>query len=589
MKRLLIYLRDYKKESVLGPLFKMIEALLELFVPLVMAAIINTGVANGDKSYIVKMGALLVFIALLGLTVSVIAQFFAAKAACGFAAKLREALYEHIQSLSFSEIDTIGTSTMITRMTSDVNQLQNGVNMTLRLFLRSPFVVFGAMIMAFYVNSKVALWFVAAILLLSAVVYGVMAFTIPGYKKVQKKLDHLLLLTRENIQGVRVIRAFGREEKERETFRTENEVYTELELFVGKISVIASPITFIIVNLITLGIIYSGALQVEEGILLKGDVVALVNYMAQILVELVKFANLLVTINKALACADRVADVLDTTGSMEEGTATMNGQEDATQKSGQDAGGDRNEVAKVEFLGACLRYKESAEDSLEEISFSVLPGETIGIIGGTGSGKTSLVHMIPRFYDARKGEVFVDGKNVKDYELSTLRKKIGIVLQKTVLFEGTLRDNLLFANENATDDDMYEALTLAQAMEIVREKGKGLDMPIIAAGKNLSGGQRQRISIARALVRKPEILILDDSASALDMYTDKMLRNALSTLTDTTVFIVSQRVASVKGADRIVVMHEGQIAGIGTHTELLEHCEIYREIYDSQYPKEVEA
>ena len=568
MKRLLVFLKGYEKETVLGPLFKLLEASFELFVPLVIAAIIDTGVSAGDKPYIVKMCLVLFALALIGFVCAVTAQFFAAKAAVGFAAKLRHALFAHIETLSFSEIDEVGTSTLITRMTSDVNQVQNGVNLVLRLFLRSPFIVFGAMIMAFTVNAKAALVFVVTIPLLSIVVFGVMIASIPLYKRVQSALDRVLGLTRENLTGVRVIRAFNKEESEMEAFNSGNETLTDIQNFVGKISALTSPLTFVIVNIATLVLVWNGSILVNDGILSRGEVVALVNYMSQILVELVKLANLIVSVTKSIASGNRIQTVLEMESSM-------------TKHEAGNASTDESE-AEVVFSHVHLTYAKAKEEALTDIHFSVKKGETVGIIGGTGSGKSSVVNLIPRFYDAVKGEVLIKGKNVKEYDLDTLREMIGVVPQKAVLFKGTIRENICWGKEDATEEEILSAIKIAQAEEFVAEKG--LDFVVEQGGRNLSGGQRQRLTIARAIVGKPEILIMDDSASALDFATDAKLRAEIAAMpNDMTVFIVSQRAASMMNADKIIVLEDGEIAGIGTHTTLLKECEIYREIYESQF------
>ncbi len=569
MKKLLVYLKDYKKESILGPLFKLLEASFELIVPLVMAAIIDVGVASADRSYIMKMCLVLVLLAAIGLICSVTAQYFAAKAAVGFSTKLRHALFAHIEKLSFSEMDKVGTSTLITRMTSDVNQVQNGVNLVLRLFLRSPFIVFGAMIMAFTIDVKAALIFVVAIPLLSIVVFGIMLASIPLYKKVQAALDKVLGLTRENLTGSRVIRAFTKEEEEIARFREKNASLTKMQLFVGKISALMNPLTFIIVNGATLALVWTGAVRVDEGVITQGEVVALVNYMSQILVELIKLANLIINITKSIACGNRIQAILETEPSI-------------TEREPVSRQGNSGSFI-VEFDHVGLSYAGAREEALTDIHFSVKRGETVGIIGGTGSGKSSVVHLIPRFYDVTDGNVRVDGRDVKDCSLEELRKKVGFVLQKSVLFKGTIRDNMLWGNENATDEEILDALAVAQAKDFVEEKQGGLDFKIEQGGKNLSGGQRQRLTIARAVVRKPEILILDDSASALDFATDARLREAIRGMEkDMTVFIVSQRASSIMHADKIIVLEDGGIAGIGTHETLLSECAIYREIYDSQ-------
>lgn len=568
MKNLLIYLKDYKKETVLGPLFKLLEASFELLVPLVMAAIIDIGIANADKRYIVKMCLVMVALGIIGLACSITAQYFAAKAAVGFSTKLRHSLFKHIQSLSFSEMDDIGTSTMITRMTSDINQVQSGVNMVLRLFLRSPFIVFGAMIMAFTIDVKAALVFVVVIPLLSVVVFAVMAYSIPLYKKVQEALDNVLGITRENLTGVRVIRAFNKENEEIEKFGVAHDNLTGLQMFVGKVTAIMNPGTYIIINAGILALIYAGAIRVDAGYITQGQVVALVNYMSQILVELIKLANLIITVTKALACANRISSVLEI-------ESTMNSPENPV-KPGV------SEYA-VEFDNVSLRYNSSGEEALSNIDFKVKKGETVGIIGGTGSGKSSVVNMIPRFYDAFSGEVKVNGVNVKDYDMKDLRERVGIVLQKAVLFKGTIRENLMWGNDSATDADIEKAIAASQSKEFVDNKEGRLDYMISQGGKNLSGGQKQRLTIARAIVKNPEILILDDSASALDYATDAALRKSIRELENNpTVFIVSQRTSSIHSADKIVVLDDGKIVGIGTHDELLNTCDIYREINDSQ-------
>ncbi len=570
MKSLLKYIKDYKKESILAPLFKMLEASFELMVPLVMAAIIDNGIANSDTPYIFQMGAVLVLLAAVGLASSVTAQYFSAKAAVGFATKLRSALFAHIQGLSYTELDTIGTSTLITRMTSDVNQIQNGVNLTLRLLLRSPFIVFGAMVMAFTVDVQAALIFVVTIPLLAVVVFGIMLVSMPLYKKVQAALDKILGRTRENLAGARVIRAFCNEESETSDFEQENELLLNTQVFVGKISAAMNPVTYIIINLALVILLWTGAIRVDNGIITQGEVVALVNYMSQILVELVKMANLIIQLTKALACAKRVENIFGITSSMENGTL-------------QDVISGEN--AAIVFEHASLTYSGGGDESLTDIDFVVKKGETVGIIGGTGSGKTSVVNLIPRFYDATKGRVIVDGIPVKDYEISALREKIGVVPQKAVLFKGTIRENLLWGNENASEQDIEDALRISQAKEFVDTKDGRLDFMIAQGGKNLSGGQKQRLTIARAIVRKPEILILDDSASALDFATDAKLRAAVKEMgNQMTVIIVSQRAASIQYADKIVVLDDGAVAGIGTHEQLLADNVIYQEIYYSQFP-----
>lgn len=576
MKKLLVYLRNYKKECVLAPLFKMLEASFELLVPLVMARIMDIGIAGNDMPYIWKMAGILLLLAVIGLTCSLTAQYFAAKAAVGFSTELKHALFGHIQKLSFSEIDTAGSSTLITRMTSDMNQVQNGVNMVLRLFLRSPFIVFGAMLMAFTINWKAAMVFVVAIPLLSIVVFGIMLISIPKFKKVQERLDDVLGITRENLTGVRVIRAFNQEDEEQERFYEKNEWLTRLQLMVGRISALMNPITFIIVNVAVIVLLQVGAIQVDNGIITQGEVVALVNYMNQILVELVKLANLIITITKAVACGNRIQSVLDMELTQQFTEETVTERDAKTRTAGS-----------VEFKQVSFAYHEGGEEALTGLNLAVKPGETIGVIGGTGSGKTSLVHLIPRFYDATKGTVLVDGVDVLAYPKQELREKVGIVMQKAVLFKGTIRENLLWGNENATDEELWKALEIAQAVEVVAKKDGGLDAQISQGGKNLSGGQRQRLTIARALVRHPEILILDDSMSALDYATDARLRQALQEMPERpTVFIVSQRTSSILHADKIIVLDDGDVAGIGTHEELLKTCQVYQEIYDSQFKKE---
>ncbi|MBO5524299.1 MAG: ABC transporter ATP-binding protein [Roseburia sp.] len=575
MKKLLVYLKDYKKESVLGPLFKLLEASFELIVPLVMAAIIDRGVAFADKPYILKMCLVLVLLAVIGLVCSITAQYFAAKAAVGFSTGLRHALFEHIEKLSFSEMDTVGTSTLITRMTSDVNQVQNGVNLVLRLFLRSPFIVFGAMIMAFTIDVKAALVFVVAIPLLSVVVFGIMLVSIPLYKKVQGALDKVLGITRENLTGARVIRAFNKEEEEIENFNGHNEMLTAAQVYVGKISALMNPVTYVIVNGAIVALVWIGAIRVDNGFITQGEVVALVNYMSQILVELVKLANLIININKSIACGNRIQAVLELEPSIRDTGVPI------SEPSAKTAGG-----FAVEFSHVGLTYAGAGDESLTDIHFAVKKGETVGIIGGTGSGKSSVVNLIPRFYEATAGSVLVDGKDVREYSLKELRDKVGVVLQKAVLFKGTIRENLAWGNGSATEQEMAEALRIAQAKEFVEAKEGGLDFEIEQGGKNLSGGQRQRLTIARALVKRPEILILDDSASALDFATDAALRKAIREMEgETTVFIVSQRAASIRHADKIVVLDDGAVVGLGTHEELLAGCEVYQEIYYSQFKK----
>lgn len=567
MKKLLIYLKDYIKESILGPLFKLLEALFELFVPLVIAAIIDTGIENGDTGYIIKMCLVLVLLGFVGLAFSITAQYFAAKASVGFVSKIRHVLFGHIQSLSYSELDQIGTSTLITRMTSDMNQVQNGMNLALRLLLRSPFVVFGAMIMAFTIDVPSAMIFVYVTIVLLIVVFGIMLGSIPLYKKVQQKLDAVMTVTRENLTGVRVIRAFCKEDEETDDFINKNNELTASQKFVGKISALMNPVTYVIINLAIIWLIHTGAVRVEAGILTQGAVVALYNYMSQILVELIKLANLIINITKSIACGNRIQAVLDIKPDLESGNCSCN-------------------EGSVEFDHVNLRYKNAGADSLSDITFTAAKGETIGIIGGTGSGKSSLVNLIPRFYDAASGEVKVGGVNVKDMDVEQLREKIGVVPQKAVLFHGTIRENMQWGVTNASDDDIMEAIEAAQGLDVIKAKG-GLECEIEQGGKNLSGGQRQRLTIARALVKKPEILILDDSASALDFATDAALRKSLRELDyHPTVFIVSQRTSSIQHADRIIVLDDGAAVGIGTHDELMKSCSVYQEIYNSQFKKE---
>lgn len=575
LKKLLAYLKYYKKESILGPLFKLLEAVFELFVPIVMAKIIDVGIAQSDKLYICKMAAVLVVLGLTGLLFSVTAQFFAAKASVGFVKKLRHAVFSHIQSFSFTELDEIGTSTLITRMTSDMNQVQTGLNLSLRLLLRSPLVVLGAMVMAFTINVKAALIFAVAIPVLSVIVFSIMYICIPLYKKVQSRLDDVLSTTRENLTGVRVLRAFCKEPEEIEKFDKENELLTSVQKYTGRISALMNPLTYVVVNLAVVWLVYTGAVGVNHGTLTQGEVVALYNYMTQILVELIKFANLIITVTKSVACGNRIQAVLDTESSQTQtgGRKTICG-ENSKKAEG---------LPRVVFDHVCLTYKGAREEALSDITFSCAPGETVGIIGGTGSGKSSLVHMIPRFYDASRGHVYVDGTDVKDYKLSDLREKIGIVMQKAVLFKGTIRDNLKWRDETAADEELNWAISTAQASEILADKKGGLDFMIEQNGRNLSGGQKQRLTIARALVGRPEILILDDSASALDFATDARLRQALRNLPfHPTVLIVSQRVSSIRHADKIVVLDDGKIAAVGAHDDLVQTCGIYKEIYESQ-------
>lgn len=577
MKRLMMYLKDYKKESILAPLFKLLEAFFELLVPLVMANIIDYGISNRNMGYIGKMGLLLLLLGVVGLASSITAQFFAAKAAVGFSTQLRQALFDHIEDLSFTDIDKAGTSTMITRMTSDVNQVQSGINMTLRLFLRSPIIVFGAMIMAFTIDVKCALIFVVAIPLLSVVVFGIILSTIPMYKKVQSKLDQVLGITRENLTGVRVIRAFHQEAKEADRFRENNEALSAMQIFVGKISACMNPVTYIIVNGAIIALIYTGAVQVNIGNLSQGEVVAIINYMNQILVELVKLANLIVTMTKALACAERVASVFDIGADAAYVGAQNQKLADKVDKS----------APFLDFKHVSLTYQGAGAPTLQDMNFTVNRGDTVGIIGGTGSGKTSLVNLIPGFYPATEGEILLEGRDIRTMSDEELRGRIGVVPQKAVLFKGTIRSNLQWGKPDATEEEMWKALELAQASEVVDGKPGKLDATVAQNGKNFSGGQRQRLTIARALVRKPEILILDDSASALDYATDAKLRAAIRTLEDkTTTFIVSQRASTIRHADKIIVLDDGEIAGMGTHDELLKDCTVYQEIYYSQYPEQ---
>lgn len=581
MKTLLAYLKGYKKESILAPLFKMLEASFELFVPLVMVAIIDVGIANQDKPYIVKMCFVLIALGIIGLVCSITAQYFAAKAATGVGTGIRHGLFEHIQKFTFTEMDQLGTSTLITRMTSDINQIQSGVNLVLRLFLRSPFIVFGAMIMAFTVDVKAALVFVVTIPLLSLIVFGIMLVTMPMYKKVQADLDQVLLATRENLTGARVIRAFNKEEDETKRFENANQILTDAQKYVGRISGMMNPLTYIIVNGAIIALIYVGAVRVDIGDLTQGQVVALINYMSQILVELVKLANLIISVTKAAACLNRVESVLAVKPDMNEGDVRW-------KSNSSEADRDlKNKIPVVEFSHVSLTYKGTSDTSLSDINFCAKKGQTIGIIGGTGSGKSSLVNLIPRFYDATDGTVKINGRDIKEYQTENLREHIGVVLQKAVLFKGSIADNLRWGKEDATEQEMYEALDISQAREFVDTKQGGLEFQIEQGGRNLSGGQKQRMTIARALVRKPEILILDDSASALDFATDAALRKSIKEMKNQpTVFIVSQRAASIQYADQIIVLDDGAMAGIGTHEELLEDCPVYQEIYYSQFPKE---
>ena len=599
MKRLFSYMKDYKLESILGPLFKMLEASFELFVPLVVARMVDVGIRGRDSGYILKMGGVLVLLALIGLACSLTAQYFAAKAATGAATSLRNDLFSHIGRLSYTEIDTVGTSTLITRMTSDINQVQSGINMTLRLLLRSPFVVFGAMVMAFTVDVRSAFVFVVTIPVLCVVVFGIMAVSMPLYKSVQRQLDKVLLTTRENLLGVRVIRAFNRQKSETEKFDRENGNLVRMQVFVGKISALLNPVTYVIINIAVVAVIWVGAEQADSGIITQGKVIALVNYMSQILVELIKMANLIIIISKAVACMNRVDSIFKVESSIEDkgrhGSRKPGSQNSGSQNSGSQNPGPQNSgpqnpalrIPKVEFKDMEFVYAGAKEPALKDISFCAMAGQTIGVIGGTGSGKSTLVNLIPRFYDAASGQVLVDGTDVREYSLDELRDKTGVVPQKSVLFKGTLRDNMRWGKQDASDEEIYRALDTAQAREFVDSKGEGLDLYIDQGGHNLSGGQRQRLTIARALVRRPEVLIMDDSASALDFATDARLRTAIRENTgDMTVFIVSQRATTIKSADTILVLDEGRLAGMGTHKELLKDCQVYREICLSQLSKE---
>ena len=572
MKMIMRFLKDYKKECVLAPLFKMLEAIFELFVPLVVSSVIDKGIVNADKGYIMQMCFMLILLAIIGLVCAITAQYFSAKAAVGAATGMRHSLFAHFQTFSFTEMDTLGTSTLVTRMTSDINQVQNGINMVLRLFLRSPFIVFGAMIMAFTIDVKAALVFVAAIPVLALIVFGIMLATRPMYKNVQSGLDKILGITRENLTGVRVIRAFNKEQDEVKRFKNDNESLNRLQKYVGKISGLMNPLTYVVVNVSIIALIWIGGVRVNAGALTQGQVVALYNYMSQILVELIKLANLIITITKALACAGRIESVFDVTSGMADGSV-----KEAVAKEEQPG---------VEFKNVSLTYSGSGASSVEGINFKAMKGQTIGVIGGTGSGKSSLVNLIPRLYDATQGEVLVDGVNVKDYDIEALRNKVGIVMQKAVLFKGTIRENMWMGKKGATDEQIDEALEISQSKEFVDSKQGRLDYVIEQGGKNLSGGQRQRLTIARAIVRKPDVLILDDSASALDFATDAALRKAIRGMNNSpTVFIVSQRAASLMYADLIIVLDDGQVAGMGTHDELLANCEVYKEIYESQFKK----
>ncbi len=600
MRKLLVYLKDYKKESILGPLFKLLEASFELIVPLVVASMIDVGIPAQDKGYIVKMALILVALGVIGLISSVTAQFFAAKAAVGFATRVRQALFEHIQKLTFGQMDSQGTATLITRMTSDVNQVQNGVNLVLRLFLRSPFIVFGAMIMAFTVDVKAALIFVVVIPLLLIVVFAILLISIPMFSRVQTCLDQVMRTTRENLTGSRVIRAFAKEPEEIEKFRKENRVLRDVQVVAGRVSALMNPVTYIIINGGLMALIYVGALQIEGGILTQGQVVALINYMSQILVELIKLANLIITVTKAIACGNRIESVMEIPAGFpeESGEAGRNPLQDGRKTTAPEKGNGksvdllREELTgeecpyKVVFDQVGMAYNEGGDEAISDVNLKVKKGQTIGVIGGTGSGKSTLVNLIPRFYDVTRGRVLIDGTDVRDMESEKLRSKIGMVLQKAVLFRGTIRENLFWGNEGAADEEIWQALETAQAKEFVEQKEAGLDTMIEQEGRNLSGGQRQRLSIARALVRKPEILILDDSSSALDYATDLKLRQAIKALPgDMTVFIVSQRASSLMHADQIIVLDDGDVVGLGTHEELLKTCETYQEIYYTQVEK----
>lgn len=590
MKKLLVFLKDYKKETVLAPLFKMLEASFELLVPLVVQMIVDVGIKNGDRGYVGRMCLVMILLGIIGLVSSITAQYFSAKAAVGFATKLRHTLFGHLQKLSYAQMDHLGTSTMITRMTSDINQVQNGVNMVLRLFLRSPFIVLGAMVMAFTIDVQAALVFVVVIPLLSVVVFGIMLISIPLYKKVQSGLDGLLGITRGNLTGVRVLRAFHKEEEEIAAFSESNENLTGMQMFVGRISAVMNPVTYVVINGGLIALLWVGAIKVDGGILTQGAVLALVNYMSQILVELVKLANLIITINKALACGNRIGSVLEIEPNMADALdGNSKNDKNETGESGAD-------TPIVEFDHVSLTYPGAGAESLTDIDFRVMRGQTIGVIGGTGAGKSSLVNLIPRFYEATAGSVKVDGIPVEQYALETLRSKIGVVPQKAVLFKGTIRENLMMgaaAGQQVTEADLRQALEISQSAEFVDNKPEGLETPVSQGGKNLSGGQKQRLTIARALVRQPEILILDDSASALDYATDLKLRRAIHGMEKApAVFIVSQRASSILSADCIIVLDDGEVAGMGRHEELLASCETYQEIYYSQYPdkrKEAQA
>lgn len=577
MRQIWMYMKNYKKETVLAPLFKMLEACFELCVPLVIASLTDVGIRNGDKGYIVKMGLVLFVLAAIGFGCSVVAQFFSARAAVGVATKLRHNLFKHIESFSFTEIDKVGTSTLITRMTSDVNQVQSGVNMLLRLFLRSPFIVFGAMVMAFTIDVKSALIFVVTIIVLLIVVFAIILYTIPMYKRVQSALDRVLGITRENLTGARVIRAFGMEDEEIEEYDNRTSLLFKLQVAVGRISALMNPVTLFIINLATIILIWTGGIQVNDGRLSQGEVIALVNYMSQILVELVKLANLIVTLTKAVACGNRIEGIFDIQSTLELKDIIEN-----ETKVNKDTSS--SEYA-IEYDNVSIKYSGSQEEAMKDVSFKIKKGETVGVIGGTGSGKTTLIQAIPRFYDVSEGCIKVNGKDVKDYSLEDLRNRIAVVLQKAVLFKGTIRENLLWGKKDATEEEIYEALDNAQAREFVDKKENGIEEMVEQGGRNLSGGQRQRLTIARALIRKPEILILDDSSSALDYATDSKLRGAIKEMSDkydTTVIIVSQRATSIMHADKIIVLDDGEVAGMGTHEELLENNQVYKEIYMSQ-------
>lgn len=589
MKKLLKYMKGYEKECLLGPLFKLLEACFDLTVPMVTAAIIDYGISYQDKGYIAKYGIILVLLAIIGLTCSITAQYFAAKAAVGFAARLRHALFSHIETLSFAEMDTIGTSTLITRMTSDINQVQSGVNMALRLFLRSPFIVFGAMIMAFVIDIKAALVFAIVIPLLALVIFGIMGISMPLYKKVQGALDRVLGSTRENLTGVRVIRAFHREQEEEAQFCDENNFLAKSQLFVGRISALTNPVTYVMINLALIALLWVGGIRINAGTLSQGQIVALINYLSQILVELIKLANVIVMSNKALACANRIQGIMEIESSLAAVEYTEDYEKNASLAKDTDEISTDSPSGQIVFENVSMAYQGAQEPSIEHVSFTANPGETIGIIGGTGSGKSTLVHLIPRFYDVTEGTVTVDGQNVQSYPLEVLRSKVGIVMQKAVLFKGSIRDNLLWGNENATEEELMEALELSQSLEFVEKKQDGIDSFVEQGGRNLSGGQKQRLTIARALVRKPEILIFDDSTSALDYATDARLRNGLKNLSyHPTIFMVSQRTSSIRHADKILVLEDGKVIGMGTHDELLSTCEVYREIHQSQYQETTE-